>query len=294
MGPAFTGKRPALRDSFLDWGRVKITPQAMFQETHETPDGKVYTTAPPKVLDGNHYAAARETDSAMVEVTDSRKLKHYEKFLFYRGIGNFKLPLQFAALGEGRFEVTNFGPEPVTSLFLVHIEGGRVRYSRSAMLAAHGVMYLQESAAESTVEALADDMVQALTEAGLYEKECRAMVKTWRSSWFGEEGTRLLYFVPPRLTDEVLPLIVSPRPDETVRVLVGRMEVLTPERGKKLTNIVRELGTCFSPDAEPLHSELKALGRFAEPALEHLLQGEIPSECRPQLTALLEEARQGR
>jgi hypothetical protein len=152
-------------------------------------------------------------------------------------------------------------------------------------------MYLQESAGESSLGELSSSMVQALVETGLYEKEAHAMVKTWHSSWFGEEGTRLLYLVPSRLTDEVLPLHVSPRPDETVRVLVGRMEVLTPERTERLANIVREMGTCFSHTAEPLASELATLGRFAEPAIESMLKGVVPADCRPQFETLLSELR---
>ena len=42
----------------------------------------------------------------------------------------------------------------------------------------------------ATLDQLGDAMTKVLTEQGLYDKEARAMVKTWRSAWFGEEGTR--------------------------------------------------------------------------------------------------------
>ena len=47
-------------------------------------------------------------------------------------------------------------------------------------------------------------MVHELSAAGLYDKEALAMVNTWQASWFGENGTRLLYLVPTKLTDKLL------------------------------------------------------------------------------------------
>jgi hypothetical protein len=161
------------------------------------------------------------------------------------------------------------------------------------MLASHGALYLEESPADTSIDGLCAEMVRALTGAGLYEKEALAMVKTWRSSWFGEEGVRLLYLVPGRLTDELLPLSIEPKPDETVRVLVGRMEVLTPERAAAISSLVRELGTCLSPDVEPLRGELDRLGRFAEPTLEYLLDGTTDPQGAARLRGLLAHVQGG-
>ena len=61
------------------------------------------------------------------------------------------------------------------------------------------------------------------------------MVKTWRTDWFGEDGTRVLYLVAEPLTAEFLPLRIDPKPDQLVRVLVGRHDVLTPEREARST-----------------------------------------------------------
>ena len=95
------------------------------------------------------------------------------------------------------------------------------------------------------------------------------MVKTWESSWFAEEGTgtRLLYTVPRPVTDALLPLKITPTPDETVRVLVGRVDVLTLEQEEKLVGMVALAGT---PDAISKQDarEARALGRFLQPALE--------------------------
>ena len=290
--PVRLGKKPALEKSHLDWGRVRVVPANMFQDEHVNKEGKTYYTRPPIVEGDNHYAYARETDSAMLEATDRWGRKYYEKFLFYRGVGNFSLPLTLEARGDGEFQVSNSGTDPIESLFLVRIDGGRLRFSYAPRVEASSQLTMRESKLDASPEELAEAVVEALLRTGLYEKEARSMVKTWRSSWFGEEGTRLLYLVPGRLTEEILPLKVSPQPDELVRVLVGRMEVMTPEDSQRLAASIRELGTCVTFEAAPLSTELKRFGRFAEPALEYLRRTDEGTTLGPQIGGLLAELRQ--
>ena len=182
LGPAGFGAEPAqMKDSFLDWGRVHLIPQDQFPKTRVVmSDGKHEPAKLPPVVGDDHYGFARQTDSAIVAATDQRGYVNFEKFLFYRGVGKFKLPLALEALGGGRFSVTNFGGDPIRALFLVHIEHGHVRFLQAAPLPANGVAYLEEPPADSTIDALAADMERALVEQGLYEKEARAMVNTWR------------------------------------------------------------------------------------------------------------------
>jgi hypothetical protein len=69
-------REPLVADGMLDWGMLRVTPmsQADF-------------TGIPAVSTGDRYAAARETDSDLVQSTDARTGKvSKEKFLFYRGI----------------------------------------------------------------------------------------------------------------------------------------------------------------------------------------------------------------
>lgn len=294
MGPEYVqGERRAeLRDSFLHW-KIRIVPDTHLPELAWTDDAGQHVPAPPEVAGDDHYGYARETDAALVEATTPFDMKWYERLLFYRGVGDFQLPIRFEALGRGRFEVGNLAADDIHSLFLVRIEEGRVYFSRHERLPGKAVAYLEESRREGSVEDLAEQMVAALTATGLYEKEARAMVKTWRSSWFGEEGTRLLYLVPPRITDEVLPLRLDPQPDELVRVLVGRMEVMTPEKSEELAAAIRQLGTCATVMAEPLRGRLTSLGRFAEPALEFLARTSAEGDYRTQVRSLVAELRDG-
>jgi hypothetical protein len=138
---------------------------------------------------------------------------------------------------------------------------------------------MSQPSSPSTIDTLADAVANALVREGLYEKEARAMVNTWKSSWFGENGTRLLYMVPRRITDELLPLEITPSPDETVRVLVGRLEIMSTEDEARAIDLVRKSASqrqaslaeaaAGTGAAEPYRwlPELDELGRFVEPAL---------------------------
>ena len=63
------------------------------------------------------------------------------------------------------------------------------------------------------------------------------MIETWRDSWF-EEGSRLIYILPSSAVDAILPLQVTPTPARTVRVFVGRIELVTPETRQFLASAI--------------------------------------------------------
>jgi hypothetical protein len=269
--------------TFLDWGEVRLTPQEQFAKLRvRTADG-IRLARLPSVKQGNHYVEARETDSAVVERVFDNGESHFEKFLFYRGIGNFDLPMRLEALGGDRFEVTNSGEEASGSLLLVRIEKGQVRFARHAAVAADESLELSLPSERSTVEELAEAMTEELVAAGLYQKEAAAMVNTWRTSWFGEDGTRLLYLVPETQTSKLLPLSIEPAPDECVRILVGRLETLTPEDCRRLS------ATIATADlrSQLVQNQLKSLGRFAEPAIQFVLIQENEPARRERLEAAL-------
>jgi len=99
------------------------------------------------------------------------------------------------------------------------------------------------------------------------------MVKTWRESWFEEEGVRVLYILPRAWTDETLPMTLEPAPREIVRVMVGRAEILPPAtQWQLIRQIVR-----YADGAEEERRQAAAnvrqlrLGRFLKPAFQLVL-----------------------
>jgi hypothetical protein len=230
----------------------------------------------------SRYYAARETDAAPLRVKfreSDRPVTEQEKFLFYRGVGTFDMPLSVRAGADGKFTVTWRGKNPASEMILLRVHNGKVRFQpfrlsdrvKSGLLAE-----VKVPVEDSTADKLGQELVKLLTARGLKEKEARAMVETWRSAWFGEEGTRVLYLLPDELTTELLPLKVEPKPTSLVRVLVGRHDVLTPAQEKDIdtwvATLTRTEGT--DPARVAAEKEMSKLGRYEEAAM-HAAQARL-------------------
>jgi hypothetical protein len=164
----------------------------------------------------SHYYAARETDAAPLRIGSQ-----WEKLIFYRGVGDFPVPLQ-PVLADGRVRVTNAGGEPVPLAILFENRDGKIGYSMARSLRESAEMEVPEL--DGDLNALRNRLAGELVEFGLYRKEALAMIETWRDSWF-EEGLRLFYIVPRATVDDLLPLDVKPAPASIARVFVGRIEI---------------------------------------------------------------------
>ena len=200
----------------------------------------------------SRYYAARGTDAAPIAVGDQ-----HEKFLFYRGVGRFQVPLSARLSGNGQTVVENRGPGSVPRMFLFENRGGHVGYRRAD--AVQNVVSFDSLTLDRPLPSLLDDLETALVAQGLFPMEARAMVETWRDSWF-EEGSRLLYIVPPAAVDAILPLQIEPVPSQIVRAFVGRIELLTP----KTTRSVEEAM------ARSDWSAIDRYGRFLDPILKRI------------------------
>jgi hypothetical protein len=119
--------------------------------------------------------------------------------------------------------------------------------------------------------ALKDDLQKSLVSEGLYPKEAEAMASTWERSYFHTEGLRVLYVVPDRVTEQLLPLQIDPAPKEMKRVLVGRLECLTPEVETEVTVALRDRSSDDPSKRDAAAARLGALGRFLEPQTRRAL-----------------------
>jgi hypothetical protein len=221
---------------------------------------------------GSHYFAARATDAAFVRSQISPKAEpEHEKFLFYRGIGHFNVPLQVYSRSDRELTVTNGSPERLTHLFALSVHDGKGVLAQLDRLDAGEVRTVELSSepvplAQLKVQ-IRHSMADALVNEGLYPREARAMVNTWEDSWFAEDGVRVLYVLPRSWTDARLPLTLTPTPRELVRVMVGRSEVLTPSLETKLLNTLNAAQGGNEAARQEAMAQLKHLGRFADPAL---------------------------
>ena len=168
----------------------------------------------------SHYFAARNTSSAPLRVGDQQ-----EKFLFYRGIGGFQVPLRPKYLADGKLEIRNAGSTPIPLAIVFENRAGKIGYRMTGKIVDAVTVDPPEMTGDP--QKLREELARQLAQFGLYQKEAEAMIETWRDSWF-EEGTRVLYIYPHQQVDALLPLSIKPKPESTTRVFVGRVEVLSP------------------------------------------------------------------
>jgi hypothetical protein len=247
---------------------------------------------------GSHYFSARETDANLLRTSSlepTNAQSQVEKFIFYRGVGNFSTPLSVTMDSSNRVTVINNDGERLRHLFLIQIENGTGSFvcldpldpGKSCNLSLVG----RDAAAslESLSDQLSAKMAQALEHEGLYPREAAAMVHTWRDSWFTEAGVRVLYVLPRRWTEQTLELRFDPPPSELVRVMVGRAEVLTPALERRLADVIADAREGHTGACRQLRNELQKLGRFAEPALELAMKG-TDFQARQEAQVLLRSA----
>jgi len=217
----------------IEWPQVKIDPQT-----------------PPKYpfqFEASHYYAARSTDAVPLAAGGET-----EKFLFYRGVGEFQPPIAVESVAEDRLCIRNLARNALPDVIVFQNSRGKINYRSLGAL--NGEVTSEIPKTDADLAALKVDLEKILTVQGLFPREAQAMVETWGDSWF-EEGARVFYILPASEIDSILPLQIEPRPDRIARVFVGRVEVITPETRNIITSAIE-------------HGDRKTLekyGRFLQP-----------------------------
>jgi len=225
----------------------------------------------------SRYYAARETDAAPITVGNQQ-----EKFLFYRGVGRFAIPLSARLSGDGKIVVENHGTDAIPSMILFENRGGHLGYRKVGAIQQEAVT-LDRPSLDGSLSRLLADLENELVAQGLFRKEAHAMVETWRDSWF-EEGSRLIYIVPSRAVDAALPLQVDPIPEKTSRVFVGRMELITAETKRAVEEAVQKgdwTAIPYERFLDPILKRIYSGNTWKVNQVEQSIQASIsPGRCR--------------
>jgi hypothetical protein len=226
----------------------------------------------PEDEDGNQYYAARETSAAPLVVKTSAG-DQQEKFLFYRGASVSSLPVSATVSADGAVHIKNLTQEEIPSVILFERRGDKLGYRLGGGFQTE--LSLDPPELTSNLDSLSRDLQDVLTSQGLYPDEAHAMIETWKESWF-EEGSRLFYIVPHDFLNTILPLTINPMPSQTVRVLVGRLELITPSTTQALEKILatHDLAALqkYNRFLEPILDEMKAENPARVPQIEKDLQ----------------------
>jgi len=289
----------------ISWSSVHIDPHA----AEEFPSGD----------SDNPYFAARQTSSSPLELPTTNGPQR-EKFLFYRGVAAFPLPLSVTISSDGtvflqndlpadgiprgselhlqhlasattghhplRDPLPNSSPDippsseentsnEIPNVILFERRGTKFGYRMLGPL--RDQTSLSQPSLDGSLDSLSSVLEGFLISQGLFPDEAHAMIETWKSSWF-EEGSRLIYIVPRPFVDSVLPLHIHPAPANTVRVFVGRLELITPATQKA----VESAFACSD------RATLAKYSRFLEPILVTMLQGTTDSARSERLLSYLQ------
>jgi len=215
----------------------------------------------------SHYYSARHTDADPVRVGAKP-----EKFLFYRGVGQFQPPVNAVAHDDGGVAVTSVHGRPIGSVIFFESRHGTMTFSAQQIAGTRAVLprpSLDDASGTPMLE-----LKRMLMSSGLYDREAQAMLDTWTDSWF-EEGARLLYVVPREDVDQILPLTISPNPSTVARVFVGRVELMTPAT----------LHDVRAAIASGDRAMLARYGRFLQPIAERAGVAKIPDNLLPAPSA---------
>jgi len=249
--PAHVLNRDALFRQYgngnIAWDSVTVSPNLAASLPHGNQPGD---------NEDNQYYAARETSAAPLVVKTAAG-DQQEKFLFYRGVSTYSVPILATVTPEGKLRITNLAQQEIPSVILFERRGNKLGYRLGG--AVPGEITLDPPELTATLDSMRRDLQDILTSQGLYPDEARAMIETWRQSWF-EEGSRLLYIVPLGFLNSILPLAINPTPSQTVRVFVGRIELVTPATTQAMEKILA---------AHDIRG-LQKYSRFLEPILEEM------------------------
>jgi hypothetical protein len=257
-----------IANGLLDWGAIDVLPRDQAPTPPDAPLAQ-YT-----------WSYARNVGSNTVRVANAPGASppQHEKFLFYRGLGQFDLPAVVKAQPGGVLSLENGYDAGLANVVVINIDAathtGSFAVIGGGVAPGAMVSFPVPGAGPEDVDALSTGLAQELTQAldatGLYHDEAVAMVSTWQRQWFKTPGLRVLYLMPQPWTEASIPLTVAPPPDETVRVMMIRVEVLTPEIEQADTAAAQELASAATQASAVAY--FTALGRFAEPRLRRALQ----------------------
>lgn len=212
------------RDEYAGW---QLAGGSMTWSVHLDPqaDSALWPKVPPESV----WAPSRQTAAAPIS-TDGKQGKENEGFIFYRGLGRVTPPLQVTAT-NGQIKLQNDSQQKVMFALVLRTwpdGSGDVALFDPVPPKSVSLSDIPAKGCAGHVEIAANLLRSALMDAGLYDDEARALVNTWRHSYFKVPGLRVLYILPRPWTDEMLPITLNPKPQSLERVLVGRIEVLTP------------------------------------------------------------------
>ena len=236
------------------------------------------------------WLAPRKVDAADITTPSGES----ERFIFYRGVGHVQTPVHVSRIDDGHLRIQS---EPGISAastpalgdaWLVDVrDDGKIAFRIThGDVRGEAIVSANFSPGEYAPDPaeLRRSLHAALVIDGLFDDEADALLNTWDVSYFRRPGLRLFYLAAQEWTDSVLPLRVTssgrPIDAQIERVMVGRVEIVTPEQRKNLATIAK--GPASTPNW--LFQEMNrthALGNW----YKQMMSGHIPADVQKSVPA---------
>ena len=210
------------------------------------------------------WTSPRAVNAAVVQTPNGEA----EKFLFYRGVAHLDSPLRVSRAGKNLEFRSQLGPLSsdhslkVSASWLVNIRANGTMAFRplppfnftsdeKKLLLETPADFRNGDFSANNLTKLNTELRNTLIAEGLFDDEADALLNTWELSYFKSSGLRVFYIVPRAWTDHHLPLQID-LAAKINRVMVGRVELVTPQQRNLLQQIAG-----FSPHA--IKSDVEAL-----------------------------------
>ena len=261
LGSNLSNSTSGLNNGSLQW-KVQVDPAIDMAKAPQVPADSI-------------WQPSRNTKATPLRFVgldhEQQPVDQTERFLFYRGLGRFTLPVQVLAGEKALLTVRNSSGDSLPFGLLLRAttdgKGGLVDLGAiGAQTDRQTYIPSADVPLATAVEQAKAKLKTALVASGLYADEAQGMVDTWQKSWFTTPGVRLLYVLPQPWTVKLLPMQIAPAPTQVVRTLVGRIEVLTIEDEAAAKAIV------VQTKASTKFEQAMQLDRFMEPRLHRACQ----------------------
>jgi hypothetical protein len=251
----------------LEWKGLQVGKEGAFPETKDAV-----------------WLAPRNVKAAPLTAANGES----ERFIFYRGVGYLQAPLAarrsedgttYSIRGRLPAELASKAPLKIPRLWLADIrDNGSAAFrplpaatlpaGLDPEVASVAADFSEGDYSPSRMLDLRREMKEGLVADGLYGDEADALLNTWQASYFQSAGLRLFFLVPRAWTDHVLPLSATIAAEKT-RVMVGRLELVTPAQRACLKRIAdsKECSTQWyfdwlktNPEASRRHEQRRREG----------------------------------
>ena len=268
--PRQRGRAVALKNGSLSWS-VKAEPS------------KKYDRSMPMMKNHPWWETARDVDAATLVSSKGG----IEKFLFYRGAGEFKPTLTAKVDDQGKFVMANTNEATSRDVYAIHAEKNAEPIIHYYTAVTKGVR--SEKVVLGSVAAAAKHMRGKLEARGLFAKEAAGMVKIWQQEMLEDTGHRVLYMMTQAEIDKFIPLHVTPKPDRQVRVMMIILECLSPAVKAKINLLIKKLGSQVLMDRKAAEKELIETGRVGEAVLRSAYAVAKDPEVKGRLKTVIEK-----